>query len=271
MEQLDAAKISIVLPLYNASRTIESVLKSVDNQTINCPLEVIVVNDGSTDNSLNIVKNYVFARKNISLIVINQTNSGVSRARNRGIIEANGQWIALIDSDDEWLPIKIETQWKIIQQNPFIDFLGCNLVGQEVILPWRNKRQNLVRIKLWELLLKIHPQTSTVLIRRDVLLDIGLYDEGMTHGEDVNLWMRICNKKQMYFCTESLVVYDGGKIGFTGKGLAANLKKMHEGEMYNLKYAKKKKLINLCTYFLFVAYYKFKYLRRILISKVIML
>ena len=132
-----------------------------------------------------------------------------------------------------------------------------------------NLKKELNQIKLWEQFIKVYPQTSTVIVKKDALNDVGLYNEMMRYGEDVNLWIKLLSKKKCYFQKESLVLYDGGKIGFTGEGLAANLKKMHEGEIYNLNYSRKESLINGFCYFLFYSFIKIKYYRRIFISKII--
>ena len=91
-------KFSIVIPLYNKENYIEKTLQSVFNQSYS-NYEVIIVNDGSTDKSIDVVNQ--FSNKNIK--IINQTNQGASSARNRGIAEASNQWIALLDADDIWL------------------------------------------------------------------------------------------------------------------------------------------------------------------------
>jgi len=88
---------SVVIPLYNKERSVKNTIESVLNQTFQ-DFEVIVVNDGSTDNSLEVVKSFNDER----IRIINQKNSGVSSARNRGIKEAKYEWIAFLDADDLW-------------------------------------------------------------------------------------------------------------------------------------------------------------------------
>lgn len=259
-------EISVIIPMYNSSRTIIRALESVCKQSFDGNIEVIIVNDGSTDNSLSLVQSYKPKKNTIIIKVINKINGGVSSARNAGIKVASSKWIAFLDSDDEWLPFKLEKQWNVIKNRDDIDFLGCNLVGQEINLLWHRKELN--QIKIWEQFIKVYPQTSTVIVKKDALNDVGLYNEMMRYGEDVNLWIKLLSKKKCYFQKESLVLYDGGKIGFTGGGLAANLKKMHEGEIYNLNYSRKESLINDFCYIIFYSFIKIKYYRRILISKI---
>lgn len=254
--------VSVIIPLYNASKTIKRALESVFFQTYDGRIEIVIVNDGSTDNSLDIVSNIQHMPSNCILKIINQKNRGVSSARNLGIKNATSSWVCFLDSDDEWLPQKLSIQMQILKNNPQIDFLGCNLLNQEYNFFWK-KQSPLMRVKLWELLLKMHPQTSTAIVKKNILLKVGLYDESMRYAEDGDLWVRICNySNSFYFSTESLVIYDGGKRGFGGVGLAGNIKKMHEGEMFTLKRLLKKKIILYRVFVFFYIYYNLKYCRR---------
>lgn len=254
--------ISVIIPLYNADKTIERAVKSVLSQTFGGVIEIIIVNDGSTDDSLHIVNSIKQIPNNRILRVICQNNKGVSAARNLGIKKAVSSWIAFLDSDDEWLPEKLTIQMQILADNPHIDFLGCNLLNQEYTFFWK-KQSPLMHVKLWELLLKMHPQTSTAIVRKSVLLDAGLFNESMRYAEDGDLWVRICAYTgHFYFSTDSLVVYDGGKRGFGGTGLAGNIVKMHFGEMLTLKRLLKSQSISYWKYIFFYLYYNLKYFRR---------
>jgi len=120
-------KVSVIIPMYNSEGTIITAIKSVLNQTFTPVMEIIIVNDGSIDNSKKIVEQYILDNKLDKLIrLINKTNGGVSSARNLGIQEAKGEYIALLDSDDEWLPEKMQKQFKEIEKNPQIKFIGTN-------------------------------------------------------------------------------------------------------------------------------------------------
>ena len=102
-------KISVIIPVYNSEKTIIRALNSVFNQTtINNILEIIIVNDGSRDSSVSLINDFKKKNSIIPIILVNQENSGVSSARNIGIKKSSGDWIALLDSDDEWLNDKIE-------------------------------------------------------------------------------------------------------------------------------------------------------------------
>src|SRR5665648_285464 len=90
--------------MYNSKATIISTLDSIKNQTaFEQIIEIIIINDGSTDDSLNLVEKYIEDNQNMPILIINMPNGGVSSARNAGMKAAKGEWIALLDSDDEWV------------------------------------------------------------------------------------------------------------------------------------------------------------------------
>ena len=111
-------KISVIIPMYNASETIVRVLNSVKNQTLKCDYEILVINDGSKDNSKEIVEKYISENSGSNIILIDQLNGGVSTARNAGLRASKGELIAFLDSDDEWFPDKLEKQKQILNNNP---------------------------------------------------------------------------------------------------------------------------------------------------------
>lgn len=261
-------KISAVIPMYNSEATIISTLDSVLSQTYRGEIEVIVVNDGSTDQSEKVVKNYIknSTSNNVVIRLISKTNGGVSSARNIGIKEAAGEWIGLLDSDDTWLPLKLEMQLKVINRNENIKFIGCNRNGE--IYPYFNKsKQKVFRLTAKQLLFKWYPQTSTVLVSSQLLTQT-LFDESKTHGEDGDLWLRIAKNNYLYILNQDLVYTGGGKKHFGESGLSADLSKMFSGELFNLKGALKRKQISMLEYFFFYFFFYFKYYRRLVISKV---
>ena len=110
--------ISVIIPMYNSKDTIKSAVESVLNQTYSEPVEIIVINDGSKDGCEKIVEEIILNNQtNRTIKLINKPNGGVSSARNRGIKEASGDWIAFLDSDDIWLPEKLQKQVNEIEKN----------------------------------------------------------------------------------------------------------------------------------------------------------
>ena len=124
--------ISVVIPMYNAENTIVTALDSIKNQTYKCNYQILVINDGSNDNSKKKVEEYILENPKMNITLVNQANSGVSKARNEGLRRAEGDYIALLDSDDEWLPEKIEKQIALFEKDNNIDLLGTNRNNEHV-------------------------------------------------------------------------------------------------------------------------------------------
>jgi len=259
--------ISVIIPMYNSKETIKSAIDSIINQTYTEPIEIIIVNDGSKDGCEKIVEELILNNQtNRTIKLINKQNGGVSSARNRGIKEASGEWIALLDSDDIWLPEKLQKQVNEIKKNPNIKFVGTNRNGE--LYPFFKKAHNyLYTLNAKEIITKWHPHTSTVFINKEVLLKTNLYDETRTHAEDGDLWLRIAQFCDLYVLNDDLVYTGGGKRSFGESGLSANMPKMYGGEILALKGAKKRNQINVFEYIGFYLWLTLKYYRRILIVK----
>lgn len=258
--------VSVVIPMYNSQRTIIRALESVVNQSFKNHIEeIIVVNDGSTDDSLKLIQEFC-ENSLIKIIVLNQNNQGVSSARNNGMELAKGDWIALLDADDEWLPHKLEKQIEQLIANPEIDFLGCSLVGKNLKI-LSKKITNLYKADIKDICIKMFPQTSTAIFKKKIFDEIGGYDINQKYAEDGNYFMKICSLYNYYYSPMQLVVYDGGKPGFGSSGLSANLKEMHKGYIKNIKELREKDIISRSFYFFLYIFYCLKYIRRCIISK----
>ena len=258
-------KISIVIPMYNSQDIIERVLDSLKNQTrLDLVKEIIVVNDGSKDNSENVVLQYAKNNEELPIRVITKENGGVSTARNRGIAEATGEWVALEDSDDIWHPHKLELQWEFVEKYPEIYAIGGNRDG-ELIKFGEEIESGLYRMSCLDYLIKNWPHTSTLLIKKEVFDEVGVFDETMTHAEDGDLFMRIAYRYGLYYTYESLENCGDGKATFGESGLSRDIKKMHIGVNRMFKKAKRLNYINSIQYIFLVGYEQVKYLRRCLI------
>jgi glycosyltransferase involved in cell wall biosynthesis len=188
---ISSMMISVVIPMYNSAESILRSIGSVLNQTYKGTLEIIVVNDGSTDNSLKVVEDYICANNITNVIVVNKQNGGVSSARNAGMKQAKGDFIALLDSDDEWGENKLARQIEVLTDNPQITLLGCNR-NNEVVSSFAFKRfSRLTPISARLLLLKNFFPTPTVIFRREILQTIGFFDELQRFAEEGNYWIRI--------------------------------------------------------------------------------
>lgn len=258
--------LSVIIPAYNASSTITRALDSVKNQTYACEYEIIIINDGSTDNTLQVINDYRNQNEQINIIIIDKENGGVSSARNAGLLKAKGRYIALLDADDEWVDVKLAKQFAILQENPKVDFLGTNILGRQPIVGFQKiKKPSKINIK--NILIKMNPQTSTVIFKREILDTVGLYDETLSHGEDGDLWLRIMSKFECWFLPDALVIFDGGKRGFGGSGLSGNLQKMQQGMRRLIREAYKSKKINSLEFYSIAIYNEFKYIIRQIINR----
>ena len=188
-------KVSIIVPVYNGESRLRRCVESILHQDYP-DLEVILVDDGSRDGSLSIMEEY--ARLDNRVKAIHKENGGVSTARNAGIKAARGKWIALLDSDDVWLPNKIEAQWKQIEKHPEIKFIGCNR-NQENLHYGTKVTDELYRLNLKQILIKMWPHTSTALIRRSVFKETGLFNEKQKYAEDGEMWNRIAIIYPLYY------------------------------------------------------------------------
>lgn len=262
-------EISVVIPMYNSSDTIISCLDSVKYQTaISFIKEIIIVNDGSTDNSFSKVEIYKKNNPTLPIFIINKSNGGVSSARNLGIKKANGNWVALLDSDDQWHINKIEHQLTYISKYKEILAIGGNR-DNEIINIGKKIENGLYRIDCITYLKKNWPHTSTFLINKIVFDKTGLFNEKMSHAEDGDLFMRIAHHFFIYYTIESLENCGDGKLSFGQSGLSKDLKKMHNGVLKMYNHAYELKYINLSNLFLLSIYENLKYIRRIIITKLI--
>lgn len=198
--------VSVVIPTFDRQSVLPRALASVLTQT--CAVgEIIVVDDGSTDGTAEMIGEEF---PQVRLIV--QENEGVSSARNRGIEAASGEWIALLDSDDEWRPEKIERQIRALESHP--EQLICHT---DEIWIRHHRRVNPKRKHakfgglIFQYCLPLCAMSpSSILIHRSVLDEVGLFDEEMPACEDYDLWLRICARYPVHFLDEPLVVKYGG-------------------------------------------------------------
>lgn len=206
-------KISVVIAAYNASATLGRAIQSVLNQTRPAD-EIIVVDDGSTDGTAEVAGQFGFRIK-----VISQPNGGASVARNTGIENASGDWIAFLDADDEWLPENLDKQSRLLSLHPDIAWCFCSLIFNH---PGRKRWQSAHPIQefipeesrdgiIFEDYLTAYAQgffisTITVIIRRDIFKITGNFLPGMKRAQDNDLWFRIA--------------YQFPSIGYIGRPMA---------------------------------------------------
>lgn len=185
-----AADISVVIPAHNAAWCIAKALGSVLDQTLP-PREIIVIDDGSNDDT-----SEVLARYGERIHAIHQSNGGLSNARNRGIEAARGDWVALLDADDYWLPTKLERQMCLAGRNPDVGFCSTSARVEtpdgELLGYWDCPQTADPTLQvIFEHNAAVAGSGSAVVVRRDQLMTAGLFDESLRSLEDIDMWMRL--------------------------------------------------------------------------------
>jgi glycosyltransferase involved in cell wall biosynthesis len=198
-------RFSVVIPLYNKESYIARALASVQGQTVR-DFEIVVVDDGSTDGGSRIVARCAGP----GLRLLRQENAGVSAARNRGIEEARGGWIAFLDADDVWKPDYLETISRLIKQHPeagaYATAYECIMPGGTVLspkyheigpAPWEGVLPSYFRSSLAQ-----QPVcSSATTVPRRIFAELGAFALGVPTGEDIDMWGRIALNYPIAFST----------------------------------------------------------------------
>lgn len=188
-------KFSIVIPLYNKQNCIRETLRSVFNQSYT-DFEVLVVDDGSTDGSLDVVKEFNDER----LRIIEKTNSGVSATRNEGIRAAANEWIAFLDADDIWTSFHLETLVKVHNQHPKAEVLCSNYEkfssNENYVDKLEKIEQKMTCFIVKDFYLRLLAEkhviwSSTAVVRKDCFEKVGWFDERLIKGEDLDCWAKL--------------------------------------------------------------------------------
>ncbi|WP_139559630.1 glycosyltransferase family 2 protein [Methylotetracoccus oryzae] len=198
--------VSVIIPTHNRAALLERALRSVYAQTAPV-LEVIVVDDGSTDGTRELIE-----RTFPEVRYLQQAQAGVSTARNRGIAAAQGTWVALLDSDDEWLPRKIERQWARLGAEPELRICHTDeiWIRHGVRVNAMNKHAKRGGWIFRHCLPLCAMSPSSILIHRDIFDTVGVFDETLPACEDYDLWLRIAARFPVLFVDEPLIFKYGG-------------------------------------------------------------
>ena len=203
--------ISVVCPTYNSEEFIIETLSTVLLQTVP-PLELIVSDDGSTDNTVSRVETFFKSCTGFHTHLIKNTHKGAGATRNAGILEARGDWVAFIDSDDLWASNKINNVMEVINRNKNYNFIFHNeehlkLDGSKIFLhdfsQFFRSDQSL-SFHVWKYCI-FH--TSAVTCQKDLLIDCGLFDESLMSSQDWELWIRISPYIKYFHIPQELGTY----------------------------------------------------------------
>lgn len=198
-------KVSVIIPTYNRAYCILNALESIFNQTFS-DYEVIVVDDGSTDNTKQVLEKY-----SDKITYIYQQNKGQASARNNGIRNSKGEYIAFLDSDDEWLPERLKSGADILDSNKDVYLLFSDM--------YRTKKGSVLKDTYFglykpcrgfvfkELYFQDFIPTSSVIIRKECFLKQGYFDEFLPLCEDYDMWLRIAPFYKFEYIDKPLVIY----------------------------------------------------------------
>jgi glycosyltransferase involved in cell wall biosynthesis len=259
IEILNLPKVSVVIPVYNAEDTILDALQSVVDQTYQGEIEILIVNDGSTDASELKIRAFYKNNNTCNLQLFTQANQGVSAARNVGLRKSKGEFIALLDADDEWNTDKIEKQIQVILQSQFpIDFLATRRNHIPIHWPYSSK-DGLVKVSFWQLLIRNEITSPSVIFNKKIVDQGFFYDPLQRYAEDVLFYLSVSKIVSLYILDEGLVTAGKGKLTFGVSGLSAQLYPMHLGYLRILKLLYFQKEIGFILFFLLYFFYKLKY------------
>tara|TARA_B100000780_G_C21117663_1_gene452365 strand:+ start:327 stop:1109 length:783 start_codon:yes stop_codon:yes gene_type:complete len=208
--------ISVVCPTYNSASYIEDTLESVLSQDLS-PNELIISDDGSSDNTIDVVEHYLKSHnKKLNYKIVKNMHQGPGAARNSGIRSSTSKWIAFLDSDDIWYPKKISHIQDIISQNEAINFICHN----EMLVSEKNKKRAMYYSKKFNVNKPLFNQlynsnlfsTSAIVCQKDLLINHGMFDENLMSAQDYDLWLRLAPHISIFFTEEILgeyIVRDG--------------------------------------------------------------
>ncbi|MCK5311333.1 MAG: glycosyltransferase [Desulfobacteraceae bacterium] len=203
---IDLPVVSVVIPTYNRKDIISRAIESVYNQ-IYKNYEIIIVDDGSTDGTVDYLKEHY----NNKIHYVFQKNRGASSARNKGISKAKGKYIAFLDSDDEWVDTKLETQVAFLKKNPEIALLCGKTYRSDNIKKVNTPLTEEITGNLFTTLYShSFVSTPTVIVKKEILDQVGAFDLNYKSAEDFDLWLKITHEYKCAFLPDLVAVVNRG-------------------------------------------------------------
>jgi glycosyltransferase involved in cell wall biosynthesis len=258
--------ISVIIPAYNAEKTIRRALNSVENQTM-LPKEVIVIDDCSSDQTNAIIREYMNTSKLNIRHEIQPTNAGAGSARNVGWLVASEKYVAFLDADDMWHPRKLEIQFEAMENadDCFMSSHYRHVTDSEVWTDVQVDSSNQRFFTFQDFLIRNRCATPSVMVKRDITTR---FLPGKRYAEDYLLWLQIAALYGPVLFIDLPLVHCSNPI-YGGSGLSGNLKQMHKGESSALLQLKKEGLISFSTYVFYAIWWNSKYLFRQLDNKLL--
>ncbi len=214
--------VSVIIPVYNRKDTIKKAIDSVLNQTYQ-NIEVLVIDDGSTDSTMDVLNQF----KGKGVLVFKQDHKGANAARNLGINHAKGEFIAFQDSDDEWLPEKLERQIAYMYSRKYeVCYCAFYLYGKDndEIIPSNYKNKEALEKNLIDILKNYNVvSTQTLVLHRKAVSEVGGFDVAMPRLQDYEYAIRLINKKKIGYVAEPLV-----KVYYSENSISSNDTKLED-------------------------------------------
>jgi glycosyltransferase involved in cell wall biosynthesis len=202
MSKDHSVSVSVIMPAYNAEKYLAQSVESALSQTVD-NIEIIIVDDGSSDNTLHIANSF-----GAPVTVYSRENGGAAAARNFGVEKANGEWVAFLDADDLWEPNKLELQLESVHGFSWSHtdsiFIGDGHDGSVRASDLTPKYAGKVIPKL---VVNNFVGTSTVLMKKDVYLKVGGFDESLRALQDWDFWLRLAAQYDLAYVPEVLAQY----------------------------------------------------------------
>jgi glycosyltransferase involved in cell wall biosynthesis len=256
--------LGVIIPVFNSGRDAIHGIRSVVEQTFGLIQEIIVVDDGSDDDSASFLRE-ACEGLSIPVIIFSIPNGGAANARNYGMQNCSCDFYAFLDSDDTWDSIKLELQLPSFI-DPAVGLVGCltTMGGGKALRSGVGSFGQVIGIR--QQLFKNYFQTSTVIVRRNVVESVGPFPNNQRHAEEGDFFNRIAASYKCVLLPEVLVNYGGGKQGFGERGLSANLMAMEKGELHNILRTYLRRDCGFGLFVAAVAYSLIKFTRRLIVT-----
>ena len=259
------APVSVIIPCYQAGKFLARAVNSVLKQSLQVS-EIIIVNDGSTDNTLNIANKFAFDHKDLILVISFNFNKGVSVARNAGWNAVSQKYIAFLDADDTWHPSKIEIQYNFFLSNPNCALVGHNhyikLTKSNVLVELFPKKAKAIKLSKIDMLLFTPFATPTAMLKTEISYR---FNPNMKFAEDYLLWLQIVfsgqDVRKILMPLTTTYKFDYGQYG-----LSRDLIKMEKGVHQAYFFLFRDKLITRLALIFIILFSTLKFFIRVFVS-----